>query len=580
MDGFYHGIIPACAGSTSPVRATDPCRRDHPRMRGEHELARPLVVKLQGSSPHARGARFDALRLALVVGIIPACAGSTTTGARNPRPRRDHPRMRGEHDSSIESTHVQPGSSPHARGARLASKRRVHCLGIIPACAGSTCACLRRCGCSWDHPRMRGEHMVELGIFEELPGSSPHARGALYRHRPLRDEPGIIPACAGSTDRDRGRRAARRDHPRMRGEHEHKTKRTKERAGSSPHARGAPSSTSILTGGSGIIPACAGSTSWALTVSRLSRDHPRMRGEHSQLRASSSSSSGSSPHARGARPRCSARAGTKGIIPACAGSTPRHTARVTKAQDHPRMRGEHWLFSDAVTHRQWIIPACAGSTMKSKLRPSKSRDHPRMRGEHIVGLRLFVHHVGSSPHARGAHRLELQNLAGLGIIPACAGSTANTGSSGTAAWDHPRMRGEHDRTGEAYPDHEGSSPHARGARAVRFHPLSVRGIIPACAGSTHLVHVETPFDKDHPRMRGEHLGSGFVKLLRQGSSPHARGARLVALAAAAGPGIIPACAGSTRHNNATASADGDHPRMRGEHINLPAPTSPKIPFLN
>ena len=134
------GIIPACAGSTvfqlpnihtmvgssphargAPTArpTTAPTWRDHPRMRGEH---RP------------RG--FHGVQRA---GIIPACAGSTMGsagkgagrsgssphargargGAESGGPRAvDHPRMRGEHVPVL----------PDARLAR----------GIIPACAGST----------------------------------------------------------------------------------------------------------------------------------------------------------------------------------------------------------------------------------------------------------------------------------------------------------------------------------------------------------------------------------------------------------------------------------------------------------
>ena len=195
-------IVPACAGSTRPVWAA-PCRRggssphargalvgqlvehlgnrDHPRMRGEHEVCR-----------HANE---------IPDGIIPACAGSTAIASRastcavgsSPHARgapmpakvakelaRDHPRMRGEHDM--------------ANAVAMANG------GIIPACAGST--------------KQQGTPIMPFG------GSSPHARGAPERiqvrglltgdHPRMRGEHGrrecnlvhhggIIPACAGST---------------------------------------------------------------------------------------------------------------------------------------------------------------------------------------------------------------------------------------------------------------------------------------------------------------------------------------------------------------------------------------------
>ena len=51
--------------------------------------------------------------------------------------------------------------------------------GIIPACAGSTSSLRRWVTSVWDHPRMRGEHNWPLIWVRSNQGSSPHARGAL-----------------------------------------------------------------------------------------------------------------------------------------------------------------------------------------------------------------------------------------------------------------------------------------------------------------------------------------------------------------------------------------------------------------
>ena len=303
---LHFGIIPACAGSTkipvvcaynrmgssphargapTPSSTARPASGDHPRMRGEHFLPPVLAAEL--------------------VGIIPACAGSTYKQLRNLAP--------------------SVGSSPHARGAPPPSSgRRPSRRGIIPACAGSTGASLpflARCkgssphargapssrhGGSWrcrDHPRMRGEHHLERS------GAELEAR--------------IIPACAGSTLR------------RMTWKGTH--------VGSSPHARGAPAA--------------------RIGTRKAAWDHPRMRGEHV--------------------PRAVLVSGGVGIIPACAGSTiprpPRTSvllgssphARGAPAprdgalrldKDHPRMRGEHATVEAIRRLHVGIIPACAGST--------------------------------------------------------------------------------------------------------------------------------------------------------------------------------------------------------------------------
>ena len=229
-------------------------------MRGEHCPHCGEKQFLTGSSPHARGAPPIVLLVHNTGGIIPACAGSTRCKPRCRCCARDHPRMRGEHLKDLHTSGKVEGSSPHARGA-LAHRALVRGeFGIIPACAGSTTSPWRRRGGSRDHPRMRGEHSPVSTVTEFAEGSSPHARGALPHAARPAARVGIIPACAGSTrDGVRGV-CGERDHPRMRGEHPTEQVFVREEMGSSPHARGAPGVAASTSFAGGIIPACAGST--------------------------------------------------------------------------------------------------------------------------------------------------------------------------------------------------------------------------------------------------------------------------------------------------------------------------------
>ena len=193
------GIIPAYAGSTSDDPVGRELSRDHPRMRGEHAWAPSHVTRALGSSPHARGAPKQSKREPTLSGIIPARAGSTEGAGSVDAPRRDHPRMRGEHTTLAAQFPSPLGSSPHARGALRDRRNRRPPRGIIPACAGSTTPA-RRCTAGWrDHPRMRGEHVPVVVAAHAYHGSSPHARGAPPVYDGLVHEDGIIPACAGST---------------------------------------------------------------------------------------------------------------------------------------------------------------------------------------------------------------------------------------------------------------------------------------------------------------------------------------------------------------------------------------------
>ena len=169
-----------------------------------------------------------------------------------------------------------------------------------------------------------------------------------------------------------------------------------------------------------------------------------------------------------------------------------------------------------------------------------------MRGEHSKNKRKDKEHEGSSPHARGARsQPPLPGVTG-GVIPACAGSTRHCAHISLQAGGHPRMRGEHHPQRHHYPCGWGSSPHARGARFISVADgAGTGGGIPACAGSTAFTRLASPRPWGHPRMRGEHRG--------------------VYVCAAFVQGVIPACAGSTSNSTVTIKKLGGHPRMRGEH---------------
>ena len=152
-------------------------------------------------------------------GIIPACAGSTLVSTATVVESGDHPRMCGEHVRKRTNTPIIPGSSPHVRGAPANSILFRPTHGIIPACAGSTPTVRGWSRLRWDHPRMCGEHLSTVLKNSENEGSSPHVRGA-PNVRPLAGKgDGIIPACAGSTYEQAEGGVAVRDHPRMCGEH-------------------------------------------------------------------------------------------------------------------------------------------------------------------------------------------------------------------------------------------------------------------------------------------------------------------------------------------------------------------------
>ena len=178
---FHPEITPHTRGALRTAMGPGTNPRDHPRIRGEHEQraadcrvpsgiipayagSTPLQggggVRVEGSSPHTRGA--------------PNLAPRFTTS------RRDHPRIRGEHDPFPASVGFLPGIIPAYAGSTVPSGFVTRMkTGSSPHARGAPSAPSSGWSRGGDHPRIRGEHRS--------------SRGRTWP--PCR----IIPAYAGST---------------------------------------------------------------------------------------------------------------------------------------------------------------------------------------------------------------------------------------------------------------------------------------------------------------------------------------------------------------------------------------------
>ena len=110
----------------------------------------------------------------------------------------------------------------------------------------------------------------------------------------------------------------------------------------------------------------------------------------------------------------------------------------------------------------------------------------------------------------------------------------------------------------------GSSPHARGTRLITRSRSRVERFIPACAGNATWSPGWIPARTVHPRMRGERLQKPCISQHVCGSSPHARGTQCIHSAPGGGLRFIPACAGNATDRPAMHWLLPVHPRMRGE----------------
>ena len=159
----------------------------------------------------------------------------------------------------------------------------------------------------------------------------------------------------------------------------------------------------------------------------------------------------------------------------------------------------------------------------------------------------IVRPLGSSPLARGLRRRRRSRPASVGIIPARAGFTHQVSQVSANVQDHPRSRGVYQASQIPSIVKEGSSPLARGLRPWFSAVSFALGIIPARAGFTTIAMSSTEITADHPRSRGVYRFQSRPPSFVEGSSPLARGLHLPGVGDERGQGIIPARAGFTGH---------------------------------
>ena len=169
----------------------------------------------------------------------------------------------------------------------------------------------------------------------------------------------------------------------------------------------------------------------------------------------------------------------------------------------------------------------------------------------------------ASPLVRGLLAAPGEDQLHRRIIPARAGFTAAPTSPTASGPDHPRSRGVYWCLRRPGGPPTGSSPLARGLRVLRPGELGGARIIPARAGFTSMVLASSWRVADHPRSRGVYLTASSVISPSSGSSPLARGLREETIGIVIEAGIIPARAGFTSASRRGPDRDEDHPRSRG-----------------
>ena len=274
------GLIPAHAGKTRSSSTTTPCSRAHPRSRGENTPSAHLRMRAAGSSPLTRGKPSHDASPGLRNGLIPAHAGKTGRRTMPADGLGAHPRSRGENAAQIVGLDGIKGSSPLTRGKQGGGGLDERGARLIPAHAGKTWRRELADAAKRAHPRSRGENThLEVGPLVGK-GSSPLTRGKPRLAVGCQKRSRLIPAHAGKTPFRCGCRLRLRAHPRSRGENPAWCCLLLRMRGSSPLTRGKPSGRRPPARWPGLIPAHAGKTPTMMTGVPLRQAHPRSRGEN------------------------------------------------------------------------------------------------------------------------------------------------------------------------------------------------------------------------------------------------------------------------------------------------------------
>ena len=335
--------IPACAGKTCSTCTTRLRNSEHPRVRGENGVAARVRSWPRGTSPRARGKLREFHDGFLSCRNIPACAGKTALyWAHRPFWSGTSPRARGKPLPKLYNI-LRGLEHPRVRGENgLYQAPTLLADRNIPACAGKTVVVSVPRGSMAEHPRVRGENPRSHRPQQPTIGTSPRARGkhrvAPESRRPIRN----IPACAGKTTAAHIDAPLKPEHPRVRGENVVELTKNLRNSGTSPRARGKRGWGHDYFVHERNIPACAGKTSDH--IKRLGRksEHPRVRGENARQSAICFSHPGTSPRARGKSKRIPCGFNEIRNIPACAGKTNLHCGPRRLFKEHPRVRGENF----------------------------------------------------------------------------------------------------------------------------------------------------------------------------------------------------------------------------------------------
>ena len=170
-------LIPARAGKTVEWQSRRLPGRAHPRAGGENGVGVSRAGHCAGSSPRGRGKLPPAFSHQAGWRLIPARAGKTEGRGGSLDGFGAHPRAGGENTPTTARPPTVTGSSPRGRGKLIGLLILIILVGLIPARAGKTSSQRYSVAASVAHPRAGGENPINIRPGDVVEGSSPRGRG-------------------------------------------------------------------------------------------------------------------------------------------------------------------------------------------------------------------------------------------------------------------------------------------------------------------------------------------------------------------------------------------------------------------
>ena len=187
--------------------------------------------------------------------------------------------MRGEDDRIAGTSFRIAETPPRAWGRPRHDGTPRRCARNTPTCVGKTVDAWLQTGKGMEHPHVRGEDDSDVDTPCRFSGTPPRAWGRLSLASDKQRAAGNTPTCVGKTNREREIADMSRKHPHVRGEDACRLWKKDNGVETPPRAWGRPLDGQAELSTCRNTPTCVGKTSTAYCRSSSPQKHPHVRGE-------------------------------------------------------------------------------------------------------------------------------------------------------------------------------------------------------------------------------------------------------------------------------------------------------------